>query len=248
VSTVVEAARLVRGGAIGRVRAIRIRTLIDKPASYWASGPTGSVADPWRSSLRRSGGGVVLMNTIHQLDLVRLIAGRDPRRVAGLTSSATPGVEVEDAAVAVIDYGNGTIGSVVAAAHAPGYRDAETIEIDGDRGAIRLGDPYAESPWLESFARPDPADPARRDPDDPARGHRDRGRWIRSTPAPIDPWAAAVASFVDALRTGRNPEPGIDDAEVALATVLAIYRSARTGRFVPIRSGRRPTADTRSVI
>ena len=226
VPTVVEATRLVRAGSIGRVRSIRIRTLIDKPASYWSSGPTGTVLDAWRASLRRSGGGVVLMNAIHQLDLVRVITGFDARRVAALATAGVDGVEVEDTAAAVIDYGEGVAGSLAAAAHAPGYRDAETIEIDGDDGAIRLGDPYETSPTIESFVRRRPDDP---EPDEIV------GRWVRSTPPAVDPWVVTVAAFVDAIRDGREPEPGIDDAEIALATVLAIYRSARTGRFVPVR-------------
>jgi predicted dehydrogenase len=234
VSTVVEARRLVRSRAIGRLRSIRIQTLIDKPASYWRSGPAGLVGDPWRGSLRQAGGGVLLMNTIHQLDVVRLITGTDPLRVAGLTSAGVAGVEVEDVAVAVIDYEGGAVGSIVAAAHAPGYHDAETIEIDGDDGAIRLGDLYEAAPALESIVRRRPGDPA--DEDETV------GRWVRSAPPPIDPWSATVASFVDAVRNGREPDPGIADAEVALATVLAIYRSSRTGRFFPVRIDRPSTS------
>jgi len=144
-----------------------------------------------------------------------------------LTTAGVAGVEVEDAATAVIDYADGVVGSLVAAAHAPGYRDAETIEIDGDQGAIRLGDPYETSPTIDSFIRRRPDD---REPEDETVG-----RWVRSTPPPVDPWVATVAAFVDAIRDDREPAPGIDDAELALATVLAIYRSARTGRFVSVR-------------
>src|SRR3954451_8881969 len=82
--TVAAARRLVDTGALGRLRAVRIRTLIDKPADYWASGPTGAVLDPWRASRARAGGGVVLMNAIHQFDLVRAITGLEPLRVSGL--------------------------------------------------------------------------------------------------------------------------------------------------------------------
>jgi predicted dehydrogenase len=237
VATVAEASRLIRGGEIGRLRAIRIRTLIDKPASYWSSGPSGMVRDPWRATLRRAGGGVVLMNTIHQLDLVRVMTGCVPRRVAALTEAGVPGVEVEDVGAALIDYDGGVVGSVVASAHAPGYRDAETIEIDGDAGAIRLENPYATAAALEWFRRR--ADGGR----DPG-GDELTGRWIRSIPPPVDAWAAAVAAFVDAVRAGRAPVPGLDDAEAALATVLAIYRSARSHRFEPVRFGssRPPTA------
>jgi predicted dehydrogenase len=169
------------------------------------------------------------MNAIHQLDLVRAMTGLRARRVAALTSRGAAGVEVEDAAVAVIDWGDGVVGSLVAAAHAPGASDDETIEIDAKGGAIRLGDPYADRPVLDRFLR-------RPVGDDRA------GQWLRSAPAPIDPWLAAVDGFAASVRAGRPPVPGIDDAEAALAIVLAIYRSARTGRFETVR----PSGDSLS--
>ena len=230
VPTVTAARRLVEAGALGRLRAIRITTLIDKPADYWASGPAGAVRDPWRASRARAGGGVVLMNAIHQIDLVRAITGLEPLRVAGLTTAGVPGVEVEDAAVATIAWSEGVLGSLVAAAHAPGATSAETIEIDGDEGALRLGDLYQPHPELAWFARHTRPRPGGDHGDD-----RGAGVWRRERPRPADPFASTIAGFVDALRAGRTPVPGLSDADVALATVLALYRSARSGRFELVR-------------
>ena len=162
VPTVASARRLVEAGALGRLRAIRITTMIDKPADYWASGPTGAVLDPWRASRARAGGGVVLMNAIHQIDLVRAITDLEPLRVAGLTTAGVPGVEVEDAAVATIAWSDDVLGSLVAAAHAPGSAAAEVVEIDGDEGALRLGDLYQPRPELAWFRRSTPAHLGRR--------------------------------------------------------------------------------------
>jgi len=224
VPTVAAARRLVETGALGRLRAIRIRTLIDKPRDYWASGPTGAVRDPWRASKTRAGGGVVLMNAIHQLDLARAITGLEPLRVAGLVDAGVRGVEVEDAAVATIAWSEGVLGNLVAAAHAPGATASETIEIDGDAGALRLDDLYQPRPKLEWFRRPTSPDP------DPGSGTWQRGR-LHAT----DPFAATITGFAEAIRTGRPLVPGLADADVALATVMALYRSARSGRFEPVR-------------
>jgi UDP-N-acetyl-2-amino-2-deoxyglucuronate dehydrogenase len=227
VATVAAATRIVRSGALGPLRAIRIVTRIDKPPTYWASGPTGAVVDPWRASLSRAGGGVLLMNAIHHLDLVRAITALEPLRIAALTSAGVPDVEVEDAAVATIAWSDGVLGSLAAAAHAPGALDGETIEIDGDEGTLRLGDPYAARPTLDWFTR--------------GRAQRaDGGRWRTLKPRPIDPFRAAIAAFLDALEEGREPVPGLADADIALATVLAAYRSARTGRFEAVRTALAP--------
>jgi predicted dehydrogenase len=224
VATIAAARDRIASGALGGVRAIRIRTLIDKPGSYWSSGPTGAVDDSWRTSRARAGGGVVLMNTIHQLDLVRAVTGLEPMRVAGSIAAGAPGVEVEDVAAATIEWSGGVIASLAAGAHVPGASRAETIEIDGDAGALRLGDPYDARPSLRWVVR-------EQDPDDPPRP----SPWRTIRPRAVDPFAATIASYVGAIRAGRAPVPGLPDVDVALATVLALYRSARTGRFETVR-------------
>jgi UDP-N-acetyl-2-amino-2-deoxyglucuronate dehydrogenase len=233
VPTVAEASRLIRAGEIGPVRSIRIRTLIDKPPTYWGSGPTGVVRDPWRASRAHAGGGVVLMNSIHQLDLVRSMTGLEARRVAALASRRVPGVDVEDAAVAVIEWSDGVIGDLVAAAHAPGANAGETIEIDGEDGAIRLGDPYADRPALDRFVR------------DSRSAGNPAGRWVPFQSPAVDVWRAAVEAYAAAVAAGRTPVPGIDEAAAALAIVLAIYRSAQTGRFVTVPALTRPPSSAR---
>jgi len=215
----VAAADLVRAGAIGKVTAVRIRTLIDKPAAYWSGGPTGRASDPWRASRRRAGGGVVLMNASHQLDLVRAITGLEVVRVAAEIVASVPGVEVEDRAVATFRFTNDAVGSLVASAHAAGIERGEEIDIDGSAGAIRVPDPYGRPRPLRLFLRR------------PWGAHA-AGAWLELDGPPLDPWAAALDRFAGAIAAGRDPSPGLDDAEAALASVLAIYRSSRTGRIV----------------
>ncbi|MBA2718358.1 MAG: Gfo/Idh/MocA family oxidoreductase [Chloroflexi bacterium] len=230
VATVRAATDLVRSGALGAIRQVRIRTLIDKPPAYWSSGPTGRVSDPWRATRERAGGGVVMMNAIHQLDLVRSIIGQEVVRVAAETEPGVAGVEVEDVAAATLRFADGAIGSLVASAHAPGASAGETIEIDGTNGALRLGDPYADLPRLELYFRA------------PHLDHPE-GRWIRIEPPAVDPWATAVDAFAAAIRSGGSPVPGLDDAEAALATVLALYESAAQRTVVAVRRSFDPPHD-----
>jgi len=201
---------------------VRIRTLIDKPDAYWQSGPQGLVNDAWRARHAEAGGGVILMNSIHQLDLVRYITGLVFVSAIADVATLYADVEVEDSAAAVLRLSNGAMGSVVAAAHSPGATSEERIEIDGSLGRIDLPDPSSrEAGRLRIFLR---------------RGWRDveAGQWVDADGEEGDPYAEFLRGFVDAV-AGRAEAPACaDDAAAAVATVLAIYDAAETARPVVI--------------
>jgi predicted dehydrogenase len=215
---VLEARRLLAEGAIGALRSARIQTVIDKPASYWTSGPSGRVPDSWRASRARAGGGVVLMNAIHQLDVLRWITGRRVVRVVGDIVTRTRGIEVEDVGGAVLRLDDGSLVTLTATAHSHGAEHQERIEIDGDRGRLDLPDPYGMD-RLRWFAR-------------------DAGRGWQLSGDPTGPsHVPYLARFCAAVRDGGDPPAGAEDAAAALDTVLGIYRSATSGRAVDLEAG-----------
>lgn len=201
------ARRLVSAGAIGRPRLVRIRTVIDKQLSYWGT----DVAPSWRASKAKAGGGVVLMNTIHQLDTLRYVTGLDYVRATGEIDTFTAPAEVEDAAAATLRLSNGAIVSLVAAAHSPGGMGEETIEIDGDRGRLDLPYPFGSNPLRLYDAV-----------------------WTELPTAAIDMHQKMLRAFLDAVRLGSAVPAGARDAAAALGAVSAIYRSALEGRCVTI--------------
>jgi len=216
-----EARRLVTGGAIGEVTSVRIRTVIDKPATYWQSGPRGLVNDSWRARRAEAGGGVVLMNSIHQLDLVRYVTGHSFVRASAEIATLHADVEVEDSAAAVLRLSNGGIASLAAAAHSPGATDEERLEIDGTEGRIDLPDPSRNPGALRVFLR-------RRWEELPA------GRKLDLDIGETDTYLELLRGFVLALTENKPPPVTARDAAKALATVLAIYESSTTGRAVDI--------------
>src|SRR5260221_7986789 len=139
-----QARALVRAGAIGEIFAVRIQTIIDKPASYWQSGYSGRWVNSWRASQAQAGGGVTLMNSSHQLDIVRFVTGLEVTRVSGEVGTlATPPelagltMEVEDTVSASLRYANGAIGSLVAGAHLAGAEGGgENISLHGAHGQV----------------------------------------------------------------------------------------------------------------
>jgi predicted dehydrogenase len=213
-----EARRLVQAGAIGPVRTVRIRTVIDKPDAYWLSGPHGLVVDSWRSRRAEAGGGVVLMNSVHQLDAVRFVTGLSFVRAQAAIATMHADVEVEDTAAAVLQLSNGAIASLAAAAHSPGAVDDERIELDGAEGRLDLPDATGDGqPGLRLFLR-------RRCAELPAR------KWVELDVDESDAFHELLRRFVQAVAEGGEPPASAADAAAALATVLAIYESAETGR------------------
>jgi predicted dehydrogenase len=215
-----ESRRLIHAGAIGDVRAVRIRTVIDKLESYWSSGPQGTVATGWRSQRTSAGCGVVLMNSIHQLDLVRHIPGLSFVRAIAEIATFSAQVEVEDYTAAVLRLSNGAVANLVAAAHSPGARREELISIDGAQGRMDLPDPYRPGRVRLYLRRPWEGLEAR--------------HWHEVVPPVANGRLELLRHFLQAVRTGGTPPAGAGDAAAALATVLAIYRSAASGEAVPI--------------
>ena len=121
-----KAAELMRAGAIGEVIGIRVLQVADKAPTYWTQGVSGkSRPTDWRASKARAGGGQLIMNASHMLDLAYHLTGLKAARVYAETDTFRHPVEVEDYAEAVIRYENGAIGHVAAAAGARGGgRDA----------------------------------------------------------------------------------------------------------------------------
>lgn len=200
--------RLVAEGAIGEPRLIRIRTVIDKKLSYW--GQPGMLN--WRASKAMAGGGVLLMNSVHQLDTLRYISGLEVTRVMGEIGTFTAPGEVEDAASATLRLSNGALVNLTAAAHSPGALREETIEIDGTRGRLDLPDPFG---------------------DGPVRLYRN-GAWeVIAVPRP-DSHALMLADFLAAVAEGHSVPAGAEDAAAALEVVNGIYRSAAEGRAITL--------------
>lgn len=206
--TVDLAKRLLAEGVIGEPRLIRIRTVIDKKLAYW--GPPGALN--WRASKAQSGGGVLMMNSVHQLDTLRYITGLKVTRVAGEVDTFTAPSEVEDAVSATLRLSNGALVSLAAAAHSPGAVGEETIEIDGTRGRLDLPDPFG---------------------DGPVRLYRN-GAWETIEVPRPDSHALMLADFLAAVIDGRDVPAGAGDAAAALEVVNGIYRSAVEARTISL--------------
>jgi len=120
---------ILTAGKLGAVQAASVRVPWWRPQSYYEQAGRGTVA--------RDGGGVLLTQAIHSLDLFRSLVGVRSVAAAQVLTTSIHSMETEDYASALVRLGNGAPGSVMATtAMYPG--GAETIEIIGQLGTAIL--------------------------------------------------------------------------------------------------------------
>jgi len=118
-----EMKKLIDSGAIGEVfRVVMICSNWFRTQAYYDSAG-------WRGTWDGEGGGVLINQAPHHLDLFQWIGGM-PRRVMGLLDTRTHKIEVEDTASFLCDYGGGKTG----------YLYATTSELPGDEQFALYGD------------------------------------------------------------------------------------------------------------
>jgi len=209
-----KAAALMREGVIGEVIGVRVLQVADKAPEYWTQGVSGkSRPTDWRASKARAGGGQLIMNASHMLDLAYHLTGLKATRVYAEADTFRHPVEVEDYAEAVIRYENGAIGHVAAAACARGgWRESPPVTLYGREGQLAVRNFWGSAPKVGLF-------------------RVSTGEWeeIETPKGDLDSRGLLCEAFVRAVR-GEGPNPvSIEQATEALRIVLAAYRAAETG-------------------
>lgn len=211
----------VDSGRFGRL------TLGDTHVKWWR---TQEYYDSggWRGTWDLDGGGALMNQAIHNVDLLQWLMG-DVASVQALTATlAHERIEVEDTAVAALRFRSGALGTIQAATSAfPGL--AKRTEIHGTRGSARV---EQDDITLWTFAEPDLVDAAIAE----AMAARGPGAAGASNPRGISHQGHRdqLVDFLDAIRTGRPA--GVDgrDGRKSVEIIRAIYRSARDGVAVAL--------------
>lgn len=126
-----EAYRLIAGGSLGAVRGASATVAWHRTSEYYASGP-------WRGQRARSGGGVLMNQAIHTLDLVQWFLG-PVTHVGSRIGTLALGeyVDVEDTAQLVMDHESGSR-SVLFATVANSVDSPVTIEVDTEHARLLI--------------------------------------------------------------------------------------------------------------
>jgi predicted dehydrogenase len=206
---------LVKAGALGNFRGATVVFHADKPPSYWEGGFSNRAMSGWRASSARSGGGVMIMNLTHQIDLLRHITGCDALEVSAV-ARFEPGHEVEDEIAVSVRFEGGAIGTLLGSASTRGT-PSSSVEMWGDLGTLQL-EPvpriYTERlvPGLLT------------------------GRWNALPREPVDERTMFIERFATAVLEHREPDVTGGDGLAVQAVVEAVYRSVTSGRPEPVTS------------
>ena len=218
-SAVMEAAcAAISAGELGRLVAIQGAALFRKPASYFA-------AAPWR---RRSGGGPILINLVHEIDNLRMLAG-EIDAVQALASNARRGHEVEDSVAITLRFASGALGSFVLSDTAASTRSWEQTSgenpayardtreacylVSGECGTLalptlRLQTAAGEPSWHAAMDERTLAVPAR------------------------DPLQRQLEHYAAVIRGAQAPLVSARDAARTLQATLAVAEAAASGLAV----------------
>ena len=211
---VAEAKRRLPG--LGPLIALQGLWCLRKPDSYFAA--------DWR---RQAGGGPILINLIHEIDMLRHLAG-DITEIGALSSDAARPGPVEDTAAVTLRFASGALGSFVisdAAASPWGFEAAsgenphigttgqDCLQMIGPKGALHFP---SLTLWQNGNAP-------------------DWSRALRRTPPPelprLSPLRAQLDHFI-AVTKGADPLVTGEDARATLAATLAVSDAAKSGRTI----------------
>ena len=208
----------VEAGRFGRLTSCSVYIKWWRSDEYYAS-------SSWKGTYKLDGGGALINQGIHGVDLLQWIAGLPEEVSAFAAKLSHTMIEAEDTVAAVLRYAHGGLGVIEAATSAwPG--DDLRIEIVGDRGSATLINDRLVR-WEFADARPE---------DDAVRRDLSKGTLKVGSSDPRGmSWEGhrlLVGDLARALMEGRPPMIPGAEARRAVQLVLAIYESAKSGRSV----------------
>jgi predicted dehydrogenase len=205
-------ARAIPAGRLGRVLQCDCYVKWYRSAEYYSR--------PIKGSWKTEGGGALIGQGIHQVDLLRWLAGPVKELFAVWQLGARNRIESEDVVNAVMRYASGATGVIQAAtAFWPGY--TERTEFHGTKGtAIVSGDKLTTWDVENDSGEPAPA------VCESASGASD------PMAISLTPFERQFRDFGEAIAEGRKPLVAGEEGYQALELVDAVYRSCRTGEKV----------------
>ena len=204
----------IRAGQLGKIFLVDARVKWYRPPEYYAN-------STWRGTIKLDGGGALMNQGVHTVDLILWLFGTVTRLEARV-QTALHKIEAEDTAVAILEFKDGPLCTLQATTAAyPGY--ARRLEITGSEGTVilendsivaadlRSGISRSATETDEGAASPVVGD---------VRGHQ-----------------AVIEDFVLAIKDNRSPACDGQEGRRSIELIESIYRAARHAGSVELLHG-----------
>jgi predicted dehydrogenase len=213
--------RTVESGRFGRL------TLADATVKWWRSQEYYDKGG-WKGTRALDGGGALMNQTIHAIDLLQWMMGPVAQIAAFTTTLAHERIEVEDTAVACLRFANGALGVIEGTTSVyPGF--FKKLELSGTKGSVILQEEDLTF-WQFDDERPDDATIRAE------YGGKTQTGGGASDPAAIgfEAHRKQFAEFLDALGNDKPVTVDGREARKAVEIILGIYRAADMSSVVSL--------------
>ena len=191
----------------------------------WFRGAEYYASAGWRGTWDLDGGGALMNQSIHAIDMILWLAGDWDEVSARCSNALHHNLEVEDTAMAWVKFVNGALGVIQGStACYPG--EPRRVELKGSSGSATLVD---DRPMLWEFKDAEPHD-------DEVRawinGAQIGGGASDPNAISIEGHRAQIEDFAAAIRENREPAIPGREGKKAVELICAIYRSSRENAIV----------------
>src|SRR5215216_7553182 len=225
--------------AIGRGELGRLTTGV--ASIDWWRGQSYYDSGDWRGTWELDGGGAMMNQGVHTVDLLMATMGRPVEVFAYTGTLAHERIEVEDAAVAVVRFENGALGVLHATTAAyPGL--SARLQVHGDRGSVIIDNdkltfihltPRDSSTEERAYGQPGAAINQIADYPE-ASGAVAQTAGSNPGQLAIDAHRRQYENFLGALAGEEPLRVDLETNRQAIAIITGVYESARTGKAVAL--------------
>ncbi|WP_071705939.1 Gfo/Idh/MocA family protein [Murdochiella vaginalis] len=192
-------------------------------------------SDPWRGTWKGEGGGVLPTQACHQLDLLLWFMNSEIDTVYGIWRNFNhPYIEVEDTAVAIIEFKNGALGTITAS-NAQNPALYGKVRVHGDNGAsvgvqtdggamfIAGVTPITDAPYNDVWTIPNETEKV------DLWKAEDKKAFFSDNPE-VHYHKLQIENYIDSILEGKPPLVLAEEGFQTVALMEAIYESTKLGK------------------
>jgi len=169
----------------------------------------------WRATWELDGGGCLMNQGVHSLDLLRWMMG-DVKSVTASCKTLSHDIAVEDTAMAIAEFTSGAVASIVASTAAAPPQNM--ISLHFEKGTIDFYDKECHGAFLDATLPP-----LELKVEQEVRGEENKA-------IALDSHIPMVQDLADAIMQNRDPAIPLKEGRKSVELILGIYESSRTGK------------------